>query len=185
MSLEKNMNFFETGPHLPFQDINETGPIFGEHIRDGKNQEDMAEHKFTHSASTLLAILEAELEFLEKGGYHQLAPKWYASLIFEEGPHCAQLAEYEDCQKCPLIQFVPLEDRLKPSPCRYIVLTANGQTLESLYRTATQKEIQEVVRKWLIGQIHDLRRSLEEVGTDSFEVQSSHIMESTAREVRV
>ena len=179
------MNFFETGPHLPFQDINETSPMFGEHIRDGKNQEDMAEHKFTHSASTLLAILEAELEFLEKGGYHQLAPKWYASLIFEEGPHCAQLAEYEDCQKCPLIQFVPLEDRLKPSPCRYIVLTANGQTLESLYRTATQKEIQEVVRKWLIGQIHDLRRSLEEVGTDSFEVQSSHIMESTAREVRV
>src|SRR5690349_16946181 len=104
-------------------------------------------------APALLNTLQAELEFLEQGGYHQLAPKWYAPLIFEEGPHSAQ---YEDNSKFPLLEFVPVQHRLQPSPWRHIVLTSDGETLNTLYRTATQQEIEGHVRNWLNRQIGEL-----------------------------
>jgi len=35
-------------------------------------------------------------------------------------------------------------------PCRYIPLDESGETLETLYSTATNEEIQETLRKWLL-----------------------------------
>jgi hypothetical protein len=122
----------------------------------------MIQSETKYSSAVLLTTLQAELEFLEKGGYHQLAPKWYAPLIFEEGPHSSQLTQGTG-HKSPLLEFVPRKDRQKPLPWRHIVLTKDGETLETLYRTATQREIEENLRGWLTRQIDELQGSSVEI----------------------
>jgi len=38
-------------------------------------------------------------------------------------------------------------------PCRFIPLNDKGQTIDSLYRTGTQEEIEEALRNWLRREI--------------------------------
>jgi hypothetical protein len=44
----------------------------------------------------------------------------------------------------------------KHYPCRYIPLNERGETVDSLYRTGTQKELETAVVKWLEGTIKRL-----------------------------
>jgi hypothetical protein len=101
----------------------------------------------------VLQFLKAELAFLESGGYEKgpEAP-WRATLIFEDSPNCLNFdphAPERPCSECPLIKFVPEERWLEEIPCRFIPMNSDGQTLDSLYRTATREETLEVVRNWL------------------------------------
>jgi len=98
-------------------------------------------------------FLKAELAFLESGGYEQPpeAP-WRATLIFEDSPACLYfepLAPRHPCSECGLMKFVPKHHRNEGIPCRFIPLDRDGQTLDSLYRTATKEEILEIVQTWL------------------------------------
>jgi hypothetical protein len=47
------------------------------------------------------------------------------------------------------MQFVPAEARKEQTPCIHIPLSVHGETLESLYRTGTQLEIEEALGAWL------------------------------------
>ncbi len=110
-----------------------------------------------HKNRDILEILRLELKFLEEGGYAG-APftPWRAPYIFEDSPSCLNFADParpHPCSECLLTQLVPSEFREKDVPCRFIPLNDKGQTIESLYRTGTQEEIEEALRNWLLREI--------------------------------
>ena len=110
----------------------------------------------------LLELLQFELNFLEDGGYGR-SPRapWRASYIFEDSPTCLNFsdpARPHPCEECLLTQLVPPERRGQNVPCRFIPLNDKGDTVDSLYRTGTQIEIEEVLGDWLrreIGRIEE------------------------------
>jgi len=101
-------------------------------------------------------ILKSELKFVQKGGYR--APLvWRAPLVFEDSPTCSK----ERCSGCPdancvLMSFVPTKCRYETVPCRHIPLNEMGETLDSLYRTGTNEEIEQTVESWLLETIQQL-----------------------------
>src|ERR1700690_2342537 len=100
----------------------------------------------------LLDVLKFELEFLEQGGYGRLPREaWRARFIFEDSPTCMNFnsKDREPCEECLLMQFVPAEARKEQVPCIHIPLSPGGETLDSLYRTGTQQEIEEALGAWL------------------------------------
>jgi len=108
----------------------------------------------------LLDVLKAELSFLEKGGYGR-SPResWRQPLIFEDSPSCMNYDSkdhFEPCSECVLFQLVPPQFRAKQFPCRHIPFTAEGDTLDSLYRCSDQFEVENVFGNWLRKTIADL-----------------------------
>lgn len=113
----------------------------------------------------LLAVLKSELVFLESGGSSRPAGEsWRPTYIFEDSPSCVNFGRADHrkpCAECVLIELVPAELREERIPCRFIPLTAWGDTLESLYRTCDQNEVGEVVKNWLresISNLEDARK---------------------------
>ena len=109
-----------------------------------------------------LELLKAELNFLKKGGYGR-SPRepWKAQLIFEDSPSCMNYDSKEHpapCAECALMQFVPPEKRGEKVPCRHIPLTAEGETLQELYRGGTQQELEDALADWLRARIEFLER---------------------------
>jgi hypothetical protein len=99
-----------------------------------------------------LDVLKFELEFLEQGGYGRLPREsWRPRLIFEDSPTCMNFnsKDHEPCSECLLMQLVPENARKEQTPCIHIPLSSSGETLESLYRTGTQQEIEEALGTWL------------------------------------
>ncbi len=94
---------------------------------------------------------------MEGGGYgrspHAL---WRARYIFEDSPSCLNFndpARPHPCSECLLTQLVPAELREQDVPCRFIPLNDKGHTVDSLYRTGTQVEMEEALRDWLCREI--------------------------------
>jgi hypothetical protein len=108
----------------------------------------------------LLEVLKFELEFLEKGGY-QPSPREprKPSFIFEDSPTCMNYDSKDNpgpCGECVLMGLVPPGQRNQTIPCRHIPLNAQGETLDSLYRSADPRELEEVYREWLRATIAKL-----------------------------
>jgi hypothetical protein len=100
----------------------------------------------------ILEVLKFELAFLEQGGYGRTPREaWRQRLVFEDSPTCMNFnsREKEPCAECVLMALVPDSARTAQNPCEHIPLTPDGETLESLYRTGTQQEIEETVGSWL------------------------------------
>jgi hypothetical protein len=108
----------------------------------------------------LLDVLKFELNYLERGGYtRSLRAPWRALFIFEDSPACPNFESQEHrvpCSECTLVQLVPPDARAQKIPCREIQLTPKGETLESIYRTGTQQEIEAAVGAWLRTTIKSL-----------------------------
>jgi hypothetical protein len=105
----------------------------------------------------ILEVLRFELNFLLDGGYGR-SPRsaWRAPAIFEDSPICPNFCDAARphlCESCLLAQFVPEGQRSESVPCRFIPLTQNGQTVENLYRTGSQAEMEEALATWLRAQI--------------------------------
>jgi len=105
----------------------------------------------------ILDILRFELSFLQDGGYgcSPNAP-WRAPAIFEDSPICPNFcdpARPHPCESCLLEQFVPEGRRSEAVPCRFIELTPRGESVEDLYRTGTQADMEEALADWLRAQI--------------------------------
>ena len=101
----------------------------------------------------LLAVLRAELEFIERGGYLGSSEcSWKAPLVFLDSPSCLNFhmpQRPHPCTECFLIDFVPgpfLEENV---PCHFIPLNEHGETIDSLERQAHQTEMEEAVKHWL------------------------------------
>jgi hypothetical protein len=111
----------------------------------------------THKNRDILEVLRFELKFLEDGGYGRSphAP-WRAPYIFEDSPSCLNFSDPgrpHPCSECLLTQFVPSDLRGQDAPCRFIPLNGQGETVDSLYRSGTQIEIEEALRDWLRREI--------------------------------
>jgi len=109
----------------------------------------------------LLKHLKRELKFAEEGGYRR--PSWHPPLIFEDSPACPKYhdpGDLEACLECPLRALVPLNACEERVPCRHIPLNDRGETLDSLYRSATQAEIEAALTKWLKRKISELEANL-------------------------
>lgn len=110
----------------------------------------------------ILEILRFELSFLQDGGYGRSphAP-WRAPAIFEDSPICPNFcdpARPHPCESCLLQEFVPGDRKADSVPCRFIQLTQNGQTVDDLYRTASQVEMEEALAHWLRVQIKKIEQ---------------------------
>jgi hypothetical protein len=108
-------------------------------------------------ARDILEVLRFELSFLQDGGYGRSpqAP-WRAPAVFEDSPSCPNFcdpARPHPCESCLLEQFVPAGQRKESIPCRFIPLTQDGRTVEDLYRTGSQVEMEEALANWLRAQI--------------------------------
>lgn len=111
----------------------------------------------------LLAILKAELTFLEHGGYRR-GPRypWRPNFAFEDSPTCLNYQdkyERKPCTECPLMSFVPRDRQEMRIPCRHIRLTDRGETVNSFYEWGTEEELEDALGGWL-------RRTIQELETE-------------------
>ncbi len=110
----------------------------------------------------ILELLQFELSFVEDGGYGRSPHKpWRAPAVFEDSPICPNFcdpARPHPCESCLLEQFVPGDRRNESVPCRFIPLTQDGQTVDDLYRTASQPEMEEALANWLRDQIQKIKQ---------------------------
>lgn len=113
---------------------------------------------------TLLRTLQAELNFLERGGYHPSKhSSWRSLYIFEESPSCPNFGNRQrphECKDCWLMSFVPPNLRDEQVPCRFVQLTREGSTVNSLYRYGTPAEAHEALRGWLLERIQEINNEL-------------------------
>jgi len=119
----------------------------------------------------VLQVLKAELEFLEEGGYRKIAQtSWRPPFIFEDSPTCLYSEappRRRPCLACSLIQLTPANRRLEQAPCRHIPLNDEGETLDSLYNTGTDDEVETAVAQWLkaeIGLLEEARENPSRLG---------------------
>jgi hypothetical protein len=110
----------------------------------------------------ILEVLQFELSFLEEGGYGR-SPRtpWRAPAVFEDSPLCPNFSDRarpHPCDQCLLMQFVPKEEQGNEIPCRFIPLKETGETIDDLYRTGTQLEMEEALGRWLRGQIERIKQ---------------------------
>ena len=101
-----------------------------------------------------LDTLRLELKFLELGLYRAPIPG-RPLLVLEDSPTCPRYGA-PSCPNCALMQFVPSERRAEPVPCHHIPLNDAFETVDSLYRTGTQEELEEALSAWLSATIKRL-----------------------------
>jgi hypothetical protein len=103
-----------------------------------------------------LRALRNDLQFLDRGGYRSPI-RWWSARTFEDSPTCPK-DQWSACPHgdCVLLDFVPEQSRHEAIPCRYIPLDESCETLETLYSTATNEEIQKTLREWLLKTIAGL-----------------------------
>jgi hypothetical protein len=104
--------------------------------------------------SHVLDILRLELKFLELGLYRARTPGRPLQ-IFQDSPSCPRYGA-ATCPNCALMQFVPSECRSEAVPCQQIQLNDSRETVDSLYRTGTQEELEDAVGEWLRATIEKL-----------------------------
>jgi hypothetical protein len=110
----------------------------------------------------VLDVLRFELSFLLDGGYGR-SPRtpWRAPAIFEDSPICPNFCHAgrpHPCESCLLEQFVPADQKKESTPCRFIPLNEVGQTVDDLYRTGSQAEMEQALEAWLRAQIERIER---------------------------
>ena len=116
----------------------------------------------TRDGRDTLEVLKFELSFLEDGGYGR-SPRspWRAPAIFEDSPICPNFcdaARPHPCESCLLEDFVPAEKQAESVPCRFIPLTADGRTVDDLYRTGSQAEMEDALAVWLRKEIQKIEQ---------------------------
>jgi len=107
-----------------------------------------------------LDTLRLELKFIELGLYRAPTPG-SPLLIFEDSPACPRYGA-TTCPSCVLMRFVPSECRFEPVPCHHIRLNDACETVDSLFRTGTQQDLEDVLRNWLTTTIKQCEQAQSE-----------------------
>ena len=114
------------------------------------------------SLEKTLRALKDELVFIRTGGYREPLT-WRAPLVFEDSPRCPKEPGSACLEMdCALMRFVPTKCRYEAVPCRHIPLNKMGETVESLYRTGTNEEIEQTLECWLLETIRHLEEPSEQ-----------------------
>ncbi len=118
----------------------------------------------------LIRLLEAELDYIEGGGYGSPAgqpsterPIFYHSpacinhwLVPDHRPEC-----HDDCI---LLDAVPDRHKEEALPCHFIPLNDTGETVNSLERGADREQVEEAVKAWLRTTIGKLKAGKDVLG---------------------
>jgi len=107
----------------------------------------------------LLAVLKAELAFLEKGGYRDTPAEWRPKFFFEDSPTCLNFHRTRDrqpCSDCVMTTLVPSDCMNEKFPCRHIPLNEAGFTIDTYYRLGTSAEAEAALGTWLRKMIQQL-----------------------------
>ena len=111
----------------------------------------------------LLQALKTELDFFDAGGYGlPFRSEWRPTLLLRDSPACVNYKPREwqpSCRQCPFFSLVPRAQRNAVVPCHHIPLDARGNTVAKLYRTGTQKELDERYRAWLSALTREIETS--------------------------
>jgi hypothetical protein len=103
-----------------------------------------------------LDLLLAELHYLDSGIYGERRDGGRFRL-FQDSPSCPNFHkrtwERVPCDECPLVQFVPPNDRDELRPCQFIQLNAHKETPEMLFYWGTELEMKLKLRDWLLREI--------------------------------
>ena len=112
----------------------------------------------------LVRVLQAEQQFLKKGGYRKSrSARWRPQFVFEDSPTCLnhkRTGSLRPCSECVLVDLVPADCRNERFACRHIPLNIEGFTVDTYYRLGTQEEVEAAVAGWLpraIGQLEQER----------------------------
>lgn len=122
----------------------------------------MAEHD-QGGPNLLLQALKTELNFFDAGGYGRtFRSDWRPTLLLRDSPACINYnstGQQTSCRQCPFFFLVPHAQRNSVVPCHHIPLDARGNTVAKIYRTGTQKELDEHYRNWLSALTRELETS--------------------------
>ena len=117
------------------------------------------------SNEQLIRLLEAELDFIEAGGYQPSAgeprqekPMFYHSLVCIN--HWLVPGHESECHdNCVLLDAVPPEYRAQDLPCHFIPLNEAGDTVADLQKRGDRERLEEEVKHWLRAAIARLRNT--------------------------
>lgn len=119
------------------------------------------------SRQNVLQLLKAELQFVEGGGYRRSERSpWRPPYVFEESPSCpnySDRARQHQCVDCWLMQFVARDLQNEQVPCRFVQLTPEGVTIDSLYRYGSTTETEDTLSRWLRERIKEIEGDLASV----------------------
>jgi hypothetical protein len=115
------------------------------------------------SQADLIRLLEAELDFIESGGY---APK--AGQPAQDKPmflnsiscinHWLVPGHDSECHEdCILLNAVPAEHRTEGLPCHFIPLNQRGETVKSIEETGDRDRLEKEVKGWIRSTIERLK----------------------------
>jgi hypothetical protein len=84
----------------------------------------------------------------------------FLRLLLEDPPTSPKRRFGRSCleQPCSWFSFVPLKHYFEEVPCRDILLSNCGETIDVLSLTATSEEAEECFRNWLVSMIARLER---------------------------
>jgi len=103
-----------------------------------------------------IELLLAELRYLDLGFYGE-RKDGATFRLFQDSPSCPNFHkrtwERVPCDECPLMQFVPLDDRDELRPCQFIQLNEQKETPEMLFYWGTKREMKTKLRDWLLHEI--------------------------------
>ena len=109
----------------------------------------------------ILEVLQAELDFIEKGGYgRSVRTPWLPKSIFQDSLTCLNYGypfRAHPCSECHLLEFVAPEHHSEMAPCHYIPLDKAGDTIEELESKGNELRTQNLVRQWLRTQINQIQ----------------------------
>jgi hypothetical protein len=108
----------------------------------------------------ILRVLQAELDFIEHGGYgRSVKTPWKPKSPFEDSLTCINYTHLEKahpCAECHLIDFVPTERREEKVPCHFIPLNESGETIDNLESEDNQQKLEEALKAWLRAKIKEV-----------------------------
>ena len=109
----------------------------------------------------ILEVLEAELEFIEQGGYgRSVRTPWKPRSAFEDSLTCINYADPEKthaCGECGLIDFVPADHLTERVTCHFIPLTESGETVSALESEDDQLKLESELKAWLKARIAEIK----------------------------
>ena len=103
---------------------------------------------------------------MENGGYRRSERSpWRPPYVFEESPSCPNYSDRSRphrCIDCWLMEFVPSELWEEQAPCRFVQLTPEGVTIDSLYRYGSTAETEQTLSRWLRKRISEMEEEIAE-----------------------
>jgi hypothetical protein len=106
----------------------------------------------TRDNQELLEILRYELNFLEQGGYRELAKSGACPSPFKNSLTCLNYGDPlrpHACHECSMFEFVPDDAKTEDVPCHFIPLDEQGRKIADLVKQRRPEQVESALKKWL------------------------------------